>query len=82
MSNNIDQENPSANDGNTDATNGRSENEYFWCMSCKIRSFFTYCGLNQHLRTCLRKTRDVIAIDSQPGSSRVVNDLQSTIESQ
>ena len=82
MSNNIDQEDPSANDDNTDATNDGSENEYFWCMSCKIRSFFTYRGLNQHLRTCLRKTRNVIVLDSQPASSRVINDPQSNIESQ
>ena len=29
MSNNIDQENPPANDDNTDATNDRGENNYF-----------------------------------------------------
>ena len=29
MSNNIDQENPSANDDNTDASNDRGENDYF-----------------------------------------------------
>ena len=47
-----------------------------------LQSFFTYRGLNQHLRTCLRKTRDVIVTESQPASSRAVNDLQSTTESQ
>ena len=82
MSNNIDQENPSGNDDNTDATNDIGENNYFRCTSCKVRSFFTYRGLNQHLRTCLKKTRDVIVTDSQPASSRAVNDLQSTTESQ
>ena len=46
--------------------------------SYKVRSFFIYCGLNQHLRTCLRKTRDAIVTDSQPASSRAINDLQST----
>ena len=82
MSNNIDQENPSGNDDNTDATNDIGENNYFRCTSCKVRSFFTYRGLNQHLRTCLKKTRDVIVTGSQPASSRAVNDLQSTTESQ
>ena len=82
MSNNIDQENPSANDDNTDATKDRGENDYFWCTSCKVRSFFIYCGLNQHLRTCLRKTRDVIVTDSQPASPIAINYFQSTIESQ
>ena len=80
MSNNIDQENPSGNDDNTDATNDIGENNYFRCTSCKVRSFFTYRGLNQHLRICLKKTRDVIVTDSQPASS--ANDLQSTTESQ
>ena len=82
MSNNTDQENPSGNDDNTDATNDIGENNYFRCTSCKVRSFFTYRGLNQHLRTCLKKTRDVIVTGSQPASSRAVNDLQSTTESQ
>ena len=82
MSDNIDQENPSANDDNTDASNDRSENDYFRCTSCKVRSFFTYRGSNQHLRTCLRKARDVIVTDSQPASSKAINDLQSTTESQ
>ena len=78
MSNNTDQENPSANEDNTDATKDRGENDYFRCTYCKVRSFFTYRGLNQHLRTCLRKTRDVIVTDSQPASPIVINDLQST----
>ena len=82
MSNNTDQENPSGNDDNTDATNDIGENNYFRCTSCKVRSFFTYRGLNQHLRTCLKKTRDVIVTGIQPASSRAVNDLQSTTESQ
>ena len=82
MLNNIDQENPSANDDNTDTTNDRGENDYFRCTSCKVRSFFTYRGLNQHLQTCLKKTRNVIVADSQPASSRAINDLQSTTESQ
>ena len=67
---------PSANDDNTDETNDRGENNCFRC------SFFTYRGLNQHLRTCLKKKRDVIVTDSQPARSRAVNDLQSTTESQ
>ena len=58
------------------------ENDYFRCTSCKVRSFFTYRRLNQHLRTCLRKTRDVIVTDSQPASPIAINDLQSTTESQ
>ena len=82
MSNNIDQENPSGNDDNTDATNNIGKNNYFQCISCKVRSFFTYCGLSQHLRTCLKKTRDVIVTDGPPASSRAANDLQSTTESQ
>ena len=82
MSNNIDQENPSANDDNTDATKDRGENDCFRCTSCKVRSFFTYRGLNQHLRACLMKTRDVIVTDSQPASPITINDLQSTTESQ
>ena len=73
MSNNIDQENPSANGDNRDATNGRGENDYFRCTSCKVPSFFTYRGLSQHPRICLRKARDVIVTDSQPASSRAVN---------
>ena len=82
MSNSIDQEKTSGNDDNTDASNKIGENNYFRCASCKVRSFFTYRGLNQHLRTCLKKTRDVIVTGSQPASSRAVNDLQSTTESQ
>ena len=82
MSSNIDQENPSANEDNTYATNDRGENNNFLCTSCKVRNFFTYRGSNQHLRTCLRKTRDVIVTENQPASSRAVNDLQSTTESQ
>ena len=81
MSNNIDQKNPSANDDGTDATNDGGENDYFRCTFCKLQSFFTYRGLNQHLRTCLRKTRDVIVTEYQLASSRAVNDLQSTTES-
>ena len=53
MTNNIDHENPSANDD-------RGETDNFRCTSVKVRSFFTYRGLNQHLRTCLKKMRDVI----------------------
>ena len=53
----------------------RNENDYFWCKSCKVRSFFTYRGLNQHLQTCLRKTRDVIVTGSHPVSSKAINDL-------
>ena len=82
MSNNIDQENPSANYDNTYAAKDRGENDYFWCTSCKVRSFFTYRGLNQHLQTFLRKTRDVIVTDSRPASPIAINDLQSTTESQ
>ena len=82
MLNNIDQENPSTNDDNTDATNDRGKNDYFRCTSCEVRSFFTYCELNQHFHTCLRKSRDVIVAASQPASSRAVNHLQSTAESQ
>ena len=82
MSRKIDQENPSANEDNTNATNDRGENNNFRCTSCKVRNFFTYCGLNKHLRTCLRKTRDVIVTENQPASSRAVNDLHSTTESQ
>ena len=82
MSNSIDQEKTSGNDDNTDASNNIGENNYFRCASCKVRSFFTYRGLNQHLQTCLKKTRDVIVTGSQPASSRAVNDLQSTTESQ
>ena len=82
MSDNIDQENLSANDDNTDASNDRSVNDYFRCTSSKIRSFFTHRGLNQLLRTCLRKARDAIVTDSQPASSKAINDLQSTTESQ
>ena len=81
MSNTIDRENPSGNDYNTDATDDIVENNYFQRTSCKVRSFFTYRGSNQHLRTCLRKTRDVVVTDSQPASLRAVNDLQSTAES-
>ena len=80
MSNNIDQENQPGNDDNTDRTKDIGENNYVRCTSCKVRSFFTYRGLNQHPRICLKKTRDVIVTDSQPASS--ANDLQSTTESQ
>ena len=38
MSNNIDQDNPSANDDNTDATFVRGGNDYFRCTSCKVGS--------------------------------------------
>ena len=81
MSNTIDRKNPSGNDDNTDATNDIVENNYFQRTSCKVRSFFIYRGSNQHLRTCLRKTRDAVVTDSQPVSLRAVNDLQSTAES-
>ena len=57
MPNNVDLESPSANDDNTDATNAIGESNYFRCTSCKVRSFFTHRGLNQHLRTCLRNER-------------------------
>ena len=50
MLNNIDQENLSANDDNNDASIDRGENDYFLCTSCEVRTFFTYCGLNQHLQ--------------------------------
>ena len=73
MSNNIDQENQPGNDDNTDRTKDIGENNYVRCTSCKVRSFFTYRGLNQHLRTCLRKTRDLIVTDSQPPSSSSAN---------
>ena len=81
MSNNNDQENPSANYDKTDATNDRGENDYFRCTSCRVRSFFLYYGLNQH-RTCLRKTTDAIVTDSQPASPVAINDLQSTTTSE
>ena len=80
MSNNIDQENPSINDDNSDTTNDRCENDYFGAH--QVWSFFRYRGLNQQLRIFLRKMRDVTVTDSQPASSRAVNDLQSTTESQ
>ena len=73
MSNNIDQENQPGNDDSTDRTKDIGENNYVRCTSCKVRSFFTYRGLNQHLRTCLRKTRDLIVTDSQPPSSSSAN---------
>ena len=82
MSSNIDQENPSGNDDNTDATNDIGENNYFRCTSCKVQNLFKYRGFNQAQQTCLRKTTDVIVIDSHPATSRAVNDLQSTTESQ
>ena len=75
-------ENPSTNDDRTDATNDKGENDYFWYTSCKVQSFFTYRGSNQHLRTCLRKKRDVVVTGSQPASSRVINDPQSRTQSQ
>ena len=60
MSNNIDQKNSLTNDDNVDATNGRGKNDYFRCTSCKVRSLFTYRGLNLYLRICLKKLlRDV-----------------------
>ena len=82
MSNNIDQENPSGNDHNIDAANDVGENTYFRWTSCKVWSFFIYRELNQHLRTCLKKTRDVLVADSQPAISKTLNDPQSTTESQ
>ena len=48
----------------------------------KVRSFFPYCGLNQHLQTCLRKKRDEIATATQPASSRAINNLQNTTAQQ
>ena len=82
MSNNIDQENPSGNHDKADGTNDiPGENNNFRCTSCKVRSLLTCRGLNQHLRTCLRKTRDVVVTYSQPASSRAVNNLQSATES-
>ena len=68
MSINIYQNNPSANDDNTDATFVRGGNDYFRGTSCKVGSFFKYSGLNQHLRTYLRKTRKLMVTDSQPAS--------------
>ena len=47
MSDNVDQENPSANDDNTDATNAIGK-----LLSVHIlqrTNFFTYLGLNQQL---------------------------------
>ena len=66
MSNKIDQENPSINDDSTVATieKERGEHDDFWSKSCKVRNFFTYRGLNQHLQACSRKSRDIIVIAS------------------
>ena len=59
----------------------RGKTFYFRCTSCKVRSFFTYQELSQHLQTCFRKTIDVVVTGSQPASSRAINDLQSTTQS-
>ena len=59
----------------------------FPCTSSKVRSFFTYNGLNQYLRICLRNlvrdvARDAIVTASQLASSASTNHLQGTTESQ
>ena len=82
MSSSIDQENPSTNGDRTDATNNKSKNYYIRWTSSKVRSFLTYRGLNQHVRTCLKKTRDVVVTGSQSASSRTVIVLQSKTQSQ
>ena len=47
--------NPGCNDGS------------FKFSSCNARCFFTYQGLNLHLRTCLRKTIEGSATSHQQG---------------
>ena len=65
------------NNNDSDVTTQRSEIQIndaenvpgatFSCNSCKKKSFNTYRGLNQHLRSCLRKMNDVVTItSSQP----------------
>ena len=53
-----------------DATNTGEDTSSFKCISCNTRNFFAYPGLNQHLRTCLRKTRQGPVISSQPGGTQ------------
>ena len=62
MSKNIDEKSLSIKDDNTDKTNSRDENDYTF----GALSFFTYPGLNQHLRTCLRKMRKAVVTGSHP----------------
>ena len=38
-----------------DARSAGDDNSSFKCTSCNAKKLFTYCGLNQHLRACLRK---------------------------
>ena len=50
-----------------DATNTGEDTSSFKCISSRnTRNFFAYPGLNQHFRTCLRKTRQGSVISSQP----------------
>ena len=43
----------------SDATDAGDDNASFKSKLCNT-SFFVHCGLNQHLSTCLRKTRKCI----------------------
>ena len=60
----------------------RGGNDDFRCTSCKVSSFFTYRGFNQHFRTCLGKARGVVVTASQPASSRATNHLQNKAKPQ
>ena len=59
MSNNIDQKKLSTLEDSTNAKNDIGKNDYFWCTSCIVQSFFTYCGLNQHVRT-VWETQEIV----------------------
>ena len=54
----------------------RTDQVTFHCTACNLRSFTTYRGLNQHLRSCLKKSRD--AASSIPASQPCPSNLRVT----
>ena len=63
---------PRNEESNETNNHNRTDQVTFQCTACNLRSFTTYHGLNQHLRSCLKKSREVSSVisSSQPTTSR------------
>ena len=63
---------PRNEESNETNNHNRTDQVTFQCTACNLRSFTTYRGLNQHLRSCLKKSRQVSSdiSSSQPTTSR------------
>ena len=87
LSNHLNDEIQPTNDdlnNNTTSAELTTDQVTFRCNLCNMRSFTTYCGLNQHLRSCIKKSRDTDAniLASQPCSSRtnVTNGRENSVD--